>query len=137
MKTDQSFGVIPLKKIDGEWYVLLIKHQKSSFWGFPKGHADEGESSYETALRELVEETGLTVRKLLVEQPLSEKYRFRANGLLIEKTVYYFVAEVNEGDVILQNEEIEDSNWIALNEAENYVTFDQAKHLCKEVIRFL
>jgi bis(5'-nucleosidyl)-tetraphosphatase len=137
MMLDRSYGVIPLKKIKGEWYTLLIKHQRSSFWGFPKGHADESEQPYETAAREIFEETGLTIKNLLINEPLSENYRFRAHGLWIDKTVVYFIAEVNEGEVVLQHVEVEESVWVPLKEADQKVTFDQAKDLCRQTCKLV
>lgn len=132
MKKDYSFGIVPLKKIEGEWNTLLIKHQKSAFWGFPKGHADEGEEPYHTALRELREETGLNVKRPLCKDHLVENYRFRAHGKWIDKTVVYFVAEVEEGDITLQHEEIEAFCWLPFDQAENKITFEQAKSICRQ-----
>ena len=43
-----------------EGKVLLIKHKKLGLWLAPGGHIDEGETPDEAALRELLEETGLT-----------------------------------------------------------------------------
>ena len=43
---------------------MLIKNKRSANWGFPKGHIEGIESELETALREISEETGLTVRNL-------------------------------------------------------------------------
>ena len=37
-------------------------------WSFPKGHVDPGESDYETALRETVEESGFS-REILKITP--------------------------------------------------------------------
>ncbi len=132
MKFDHSYGVIPLKKIGGEWITLLIKHRRSAFWGFPKGHSDEGETPYQAAVRELSEETGLSVKKIIIQEPLLERYHFRSQGKMISKTVTYFIAEVNEGEVTLQTEEVEDFRWVPLVSAENEVTYDQAKSLCRK-----
>lgn len=137
MKKDYSFGIIPLKKIKGEWYTLLIKHQRSAFWGFPKGHADDGESPYETAKRELFEETGLHIKKCLQEEPLTENYQFRAHGQWVDKTVVYFIGEVEEGDVVLQHIEVEEFCWIPLAEAEAKATFEQAKNICRQACQIV
>jgi 8-oxo-dGTP pyrophosphatase MutT (NUDIX family) len=40
---------------------LLLKASKHGDWGFPKGHQDPGESLWQTALRECVEETGIAL----------------------------------------------------------------------------
>jgi len=45
--------------------VLLVYGRKSQKWGFPKGHMEYGETEKETALRELKEETGITLRQNL------------------------------------------------------------------------
>ena len=48
--------------------ILLVKNKKSeyvdnpkSFWGFPKGHMEDGETPKDTAKREVMEETGFIV----------------------------------------------------------------------------
>lgn len=50
------FGVIcitPEKKI------LLVRGRETGKWSFPKGHIEGSETSYECALRETFEETGI------------------------------------------------------------------------------
>ena len=75
MKKDFSYGVIPIyKDQDGKFSVLILKHpgrplrpvafrdgetMSADFWGFPKGHKDEGETDIEAAKREFAEEAGI------------------------------------------------------------------------------
>ena len=42
--------------------VLIRMHDKYHLWGSPGGHIDPGQDANEAALREVLEETGLTVR---------------------------------------------------------------------------
>lgn len=132
MKLDYSYGVIPVKKVSGEWIALIIKHRKSEFWGFPKGHADAGEPPLQAAARELFEETGMSIKSILVPEPLTEHYQFRFQGTMISKTVTYFIAEVEDEDVILQTEEVEEYRWVPLTDAEKEVTYEQAKSICRQ-----
>ena len=98
MRTERSYGIIALKHSFEGWEVLLVQtHQ--GWWGIPKGHADPGEDAKQAALRELSEETGLTVKRFLSEQFFEERYRFSHAQQLINKTVTYYVAEV-EGMVM-------------------------------------
>ena len=60
MKQEKSCGVIPYIVINNEIRFVLVK-QNNGFICFPKGHVEEGETERDTALRELKEETGLTV----------------------------------------------------------------------------
>ena len=43
--------------------MLMIKQRAAEgCWGFPKGHADAGETDEDCAVRETLEETGVAVR---------------------------------------------------------------------------
>lgn len=131
---EASFGIIPLIQEKGEWKVLLILHQKGHHWAFPKGHGVKGESALETAKRELEEETGLRVHRLLQETPLTERYQFHRKGEMVYKTVSYFPAVV-EGEIVLQEEEIKEYKWVPLKEAVRHLTFREARQMCEDLMR--
>jgi 8-oxo-dGTP pyrophosphatase MutT (NUDIX family) len=133
MLTDNSFGIIPLRREAAGWEVLLILHRHGHHWSFPKGHSEEGESPLQTAQRELAEETGLAVISLLVEGHISENYQFRHHGQQIHKTVCYFLAEVS-GELQLQEEELSGAKWVPLEQAAGHVTFSEAQELCRKVV---
>ncbi len=128
MRYEYSCGVIPLKKKTGKWFVFFVQLH-AGHWGFPKGHPEEGESHIVTAQRELLEETGLTIHKILSETPLDEKYIFSFKGELINKTVHYFIAEVH-GEPLIQKEELADGKWVELSDAKDVATFKETKRLC-------
>lgn len=136
MQHVSSYGIIPLQKIEGEWFVFLISHQSASHWSFPKGHGEPGESPKEAAIRELKEETGLSVVKFLTDTPLIESYQFYTKGERVYKTVSYFLAAV-EGEVALQVEEIAEGKWVKFADAEKFVTFSEAKSLCTKAKKLL
>ncbi len=136
MITIESFGVIPLKKENGEWRVLLILHKEGSHWSFPKGKADGNETAIQAANRELKEETALDVVQFLNEAPYVEQYQFRSKGDVIQKTVHYFPAIVS-GQLHLQEEEIRDAIWLNLPDAIEHLTFKEAKNICQLVIQRL
>ncbi len=133
---EESFGIIPLRKSDDGWQVLIILHKHGDHWGFPKGKPDEGENSKETSSRELHEETGLTVEKYLSEGPISEKYSFIRRGVKVEKSVHYFPAIVS-GALLLQPEEIRDGKWLPINEVKKHLTFEEARRVCAQVEKIL
>lgn len=136
MKTDQSFGVVPLKRRDNGWYVFLIQHKKSHHWGLPKGHKELLEDPFDAAFRELKEETHLECDQLLQKEPLVEEYDFFLDGEKIHKTVFYFVAEV-VGEVSLQEEEVLDGVWLDLSSAIEKITYLEGKKILSQVLRIL
>lgn len=136
MKEDASFGVIPLSKGEGKWKVFLVQHKHARYWGFPKGHPEPGESPLQTAVRELKEETNLDIVRYLQEEPLTEEYRFTFDSRRIHKRVFYYVAEV-EGEIALQNKEIEDGKWVSFPEAIDQVTHQEGKSILQQVVKIL
>ena len=62
MKKEKSCGAIVYRQRDSWVEVLLIRHKNGGHWAFPKGHVEKQETEEETALREIREETGLTVK---------------------------------------------------------------------------
>ena len=125
---ESCFGIIPIKHKGKGWEVLLIKHNKGH-WGFPKGHPSKGESPEQIACRELYEETGLSVAKFLQVHPLIEEYVVHEENKTIEKTVTYFLAEV-EGEIHLLKKEISESKWLSFDDALKFLTFDEARKIC-------
>lgn len=132
MKRECSCGVVPLKKEGDRIFVLIIVHKGGKHRGFPKGHKDPGETDLQTAERELKEETGLSISRWISLVPYVEIYTFYKVRQKIQKRVSYFPAFV-EGNLVLQSEEIVDARWVPIEEAQNYLTFKEAKDICKKV----
>lgn len=132
----ESFGIVPFLKEGEAWKVLLILHSQGSHWGFPKGKANPNETALETAVRELKEETGLRVTKILRENPMIEQYQFRRKKQFIVKSVQYFPAFVT-GALKLQEEELRDAKWMSIPEAMQQLTFKEARHILQEFVRSL
>ena len=52
-----SCGAVVVRRTDGGWQTLMLRAYRN--WDFPKGMREDGESSQETAVREVGEETGI------------------------------------------------------------------------------
>lgn len=122
MLKEISYGIIPFSRQGKKWRVLLVQHGRSKYWGFPKGHPEAGETPKEAAVRELFEETHLTVVRFFSDIPIEEHYNYTLRGQFISKTVYLFAGEV-EGELQIQEEEIGDAQWFSIEEAEHKLTY--------------
>ena len=135
--TDASFGIIPIHEQNGERRFLLV-HQKKGHWGFPKGHADEGEKPTQTALRELAEETGVTSCELIGVELFVERYAFiNKKGKRVDKTVTFFLGRVDDPSVTVQPEEVQDYAWLTADEVGGRLTFPEARELFSRVLDYL
>lgn len=123
MKTEKSCGAVVLRKNQGRLQVLLIKHINGGHWAFPKGHVERGETEEQTALREIKEETGLTVmldtnyRKTVTYSPKKD----------VVKDVVYFVAVAKDGQRTAQESEISRIRWTDADRAADFVSFENDK----------
>lgn len=135
MRDEHSYGIIPCRWVTDHWEFFLVRLH-AGHWGFPKGHAEKEETPLQTAERELLEETGLRVLKQLDQKTFTECYRFTHQGELINKSVTYYLAEV-EGEVVTQEIEIYQSGWVLPAELENKVSFSEGKRIAREVLSIL
>ena len=106
--------------------VVIQNHQilfifKNGRWDLPKGHLEEGNSSKESALIEISEETGLPKKNLTVLKKLiPTHYHKRVQGeMIVKKTIWYLVEFNGNMDMPLipdKNEGITECRWFSLNE---------------------
>ncbi len=134
---DASFGVIPIREpADGRRF-LLVHHQKGH-WGFPKGHAEAGETPVQTAVRELAEEAGVTACRLAGDTQFVERYAFiNKKGERVDKTVTFFIGHVDDPAVTVQPQEVQDHAWLTADAALERLTFPEARELFGRVLAYL
>jgi bis(5'-nucleosidyl)-tetraphosphatase len=137
---EQSYGVIPFYEGENGREVFLIHQYGSSgdtLWTFPKGRPEQGETPYETALRECKEETGMTPAKTFEESPVHVSYTFARNGKQVEKTSTYYVSIMNEKAFTIQPEEVKEAGWFSIRDAREQITFPDYKKLLDDALSIL
>lgn len=123
MTLEKSCGAIVYRKHHGNKEILLIRHINSGHWSFPKGHAEQGESEEETALREIKEETGLDV---LIDPTFRETVTYFPRRD-IRKIVVYFIARARSFELSPQAGEIAELQWADIARAISLLTYDNEK----------
>lgn len=108
---EKSCGAVLYKREEGEISFLMLRETRSRFWSFPKGHMEEDETEEQTAVREVLEETGLQV-ELLPNFRVCTEYRIGVNK---RKQVVLFLSEIKK-DPILCEGEIESYRWASFAE---------------------
>lgn len=107
--------------------VLIVKHN-AGHWDFPKGHMEYQEDEFQTAIREVKEETNLDV-ELFKEYRYEIHYSPKEN---VDKTVVFFLAKNKSNTLVKQDCEIQNIGWFEYKEALNILTYDIAKELLKK-----
>ena len=139
---DASFGIVPVRVVDGVWQVLLIHQisnmQGDSYWILPKGHQEKTETPVTTALRELHEETGLVPNQVDTDHAFELAYSFRYEGDRIEKTVTFYIGHIAvDAPLHLQTSEVKEAGWYDEHEAYERITHKNARSLLRKVFTHL
>lgn len=133
MKFEFSAGGVVFKKENGQMLVLVAQHGQHHGWVFPKGligDTRKGESKEETAVREVEEETGVVAS---IKEPLEPvQYWYKWEDDLRKKTVYYFVMEYISEDRKKKDDEMENVEWVPVEEVEKRLTYPSDKKVWQE-----
>lgn len=126
MKIEKSCGAVVFREKDYKKQILLIRHVNGGHWAFPKGHVEKGETEEETALREIMEETGLIVH-------LDNRYRqvvsYSPRKDVMKDVVYFVAHALSDCDGVAQEGEISQIKWVDMHSAVEYVSFDNDKKI--------
>lgn len=119
-----SAGVIVFRRTE-EGPKFLILYHGHNYWNFPKGKIESEERSWEAAVREVWEETGLRLRDLRFKKNFRayENFTFRRQNKKIFKTVIFYLAETDKVGIKLQTgsegrEKHEGYGWFLFREAQ-------------------
>lgn len=150
MLYEKSVGVVIFRKSDQtdmpEFLFLEAPNLKTNrkegdpttYWSFPKGKQEKGETDMQTASREVLEETGLSELKYDPNFKHKEKYFYRRDGELVNKTVAYFIAELKmcDQEVKLSFEHVS-YKWVAKDEGLTLLRIKAAKEVLETAYTYI
>lgn len=126
-------------KVQSSTLWLVAQHSHHKGWVFPKGLIGDnhkGESSEETAVREVKEETGVEA-KIITKLKKPATYFYVWEGEKRFKTVYYFLMEYVGGDINDHDFEMSAVEWWPQEKVEKDLTYKSDKEAFKEALELI
>src|SRR5690242_17999902 len=139
MERELSAGGVLVKRIRGRPMLAAIRPQgrKEGTWALPKGNIDPGERPEETALREVLEETGVAGR--LVEKLGDVKYTYtRRGGVRVFKIVSFYLLRAGRGRLGAIEDhmriEVAEARWLPLDEAPRLLAYGGEREMARKAL---
>lgn len=130
--------VYPYQKSRGKINLLIFRRsggvKYSNQWRMVGGKAEEGETYYEAALRELKEETGLDPLLFWTIPSINNFYNPSADTI---HQIPAFGAEIKSGQDIVLNHEHSEFKWISEDEIDDYILWPEQRRLMKLVVTII
>jgi 8-oxo-dGTP pyrophosphatase MutT (NUDIX family) len=144
-----SAGAVVLRHMKKQWYVAVIEpgregepEDRKNTVALPKGHVDTGEKPLQTAVREVLEETGLRARPVTKLGDIKYVYvREWSDGAKIFKIVSFFLMKYVSGQIgdIKPNmrHEVRRAYWLPLERAAASLSYGGEKQMVKKAQEYL
>lgn len=126
----EAAGGLVLRGRGEDLRVLVAHRPRYDDWSFPKGKLDPGEDHLTAALREVVEETGITCA---AGDELPE-VRYTDHRGRPKRVRYWAMVPVEERSAeSVPNEEVDEVRWCTLAEAAALLTYPHDRKLLEQV----
>ncbi len=113
-------------------YLFIYRMDK---WDLPKGKREVGESIEQNAMREIAEETGVSLAKLSIKKELSPTYHtYQHKGELILKKTNWFLMDYSGNETLIPQTEEHISKVCWLGAADFKMVLENTYESIKEVI---
>lgn len=117
-------GLVFRESSKGKLKILVAHRPKYDDWSLPKGKADKGETPEETAVREVLEETGFHCR---IVAPIGTS-RYRINSGI--KEVHWFAMRpLPDSPGFEKNKEVDEIRWISRKRAKKELDYENDRQL--------
>jgi len=135
MLREFSAGALVLRHMQDRWWAAVIEpgrdgepEDRKNTIALPKGNIDSGEKAQEAAIREVLEETGLTVEPVTKIADIKYVYsRKWSDNARIFKIVSFFLLRYESGEIDHVTREmrieVKQALWIPLEGAERRLSY--------------
>lgn len=134
MTLEKSCGAVVFTRVSGEIRYLLVQSLGGEF-GFPKGHVEHAETEKQTAMREILEETGL--KPVILDGFRAVSEYMLPDKMDVKKQVIFFLAKFEKQSISFQKEELIGAELFSFEEAMERLEHENNKRILTDAYRFL
>lgn len=117
-------GLVFRETAKGKLKVLLAHRPRYDDWALPKGKADRGETAEETAVREVLEETGFHCR---IVAPVGIT-RYRIDGG-VKEVSWFAMRPLPDSPGFKKNKEVDEIRWLSRKKAKELCDYESDRQL--------
>lgn len=117
-------GVVFRETSKGKLRILVAHRPRYDDWGLPKGKADKGETPEETAVREVLEETGFHCR--IVAPMGTTRYRINSG---IKEVSWFAMRPLPDSPGFEKNDEVDEIRWVSRKRAKQRLDYENDRDL--------
>jgi 8-oxo-dGTP pyrophosphatase MutT (NUDIX family) len=138
MRREFSAGAIVVRRLRGQLVFAAIRPagRKDEVWALPKGLVDAGETPAETALREVVEETG--VEAFPLGKLGDVRYVYTWQGERVFKIVSFYLMRYRRGRLgelpEATRHEIAEVRWLPLAQAQRLLSYGGEREMAARAL---
>ena len=122
--TPAAGGIVFRTTKKGSLKVLVIHRPKYDDWSFPKGKAEPGETREQTAVREVLEETGYHCR--IVTQIGTTRHRVSSG---VKEVSWFAMRPLPDSRGFEENSEVDEIRWLSRKATRGLLDYQQDRDL--------
>ena len=121
--------------LDGDRILLSMRGKPPSKgkWGLPGGAVEVGETVKEALIREVLEETGVTVRPIRLITFLDSIHRDDDGGVRYHYVLFEYLCEYASGEVS-PSSDAPDARWVKFSELDSVDIMPSTKRFIEKVL---
>jgi 8-oxo-dGTP pyrophosphatase MutT (NUDIX family) len=134
MEVEISYGSIIYNRKDDAIQYLLVQHKSAGHWGFPKGHSLPNENPENTAIREVLEETGF---QIILNPKYKDEIQYKLPNGKTKKVIYWLSSIAKLEKQQYDFAEISQVKWFNFQEAFNKLTHEDSKKMLEHANQYI
>ena len=116
--------------------MVLVVNQRGTSWSLPKGHVDPGEEPLQAAIREILEESGVSQLQYISTLGAYGRYKIGLKGSEDKsewKVLLFFLFKTRQNELNPQDPDNPQARWVAVDEVAALLTHPKDKAFFKSI----